>query len=91
MDYEKLIQEIDAEIERLRIVRDLLQGAEGTKSLGRRKSAPATKASHKTIKRTMSPEGRKRVAEAQKKPWAMVKKRKTKNGGTGDGGYGIRV
>jgi hypothetical protein len=37
----------------------------------------------------MSPEARKRIAEAQKKRWAVAKKSRVKGGGTGDGGYGI--
>jgi hypothetical protein len=88
MDYTKLIEEIDAEIERLVQVRQLLQVVEGVKSPAKRKNASGAKPAHVSIKRTMSPEGRRRVAEAQRKRWAAQKSKA--DGGTGDGGYGIR-
>jgi hypothetical protein len=89
MDSAKILAAIDAEIEKLQQVRDLLQEVKGSKTSVERKSVPGAKASRKTVKRSMSPEARKRVAEAQKKRWAVAKKSRAKGGSTGDGGYGI--
>jgi hypothetical protein len=64
---EAILLQIDAEIERLTKARALL-------STSLNGNAQAEKAKLKTGKRTMSPEGRARVATAQRARWAKVKK-----------------
>ena len=68
MAIESVLNEIDAEIARLQEVKRLLSTAETKPG---RKTATAAK---KRSKRTLSPEARARIAEAQKKRWAAVKK-----------------
>ena len=74
MDTQEIITHIDAEIARLHQVKGILSGTTTTKSkLGRPKTG------HKVVapiaaKRPMSPEGRARIAAAQKKRWAKAKK-----------------
>ena len=68
MAIESILNEIDAEITRLQEVKKLLSSAE-TKP-GKKSATPAKKGS----KRTLSPEARARIAEAQKKRWAAAKK-----------------
>jgi hypothetical protein len=87
MDRFEILAAIDAELERLRRVRELLQETEGAKSRVKQKKAPEAK---RRRRRTLSPEGLKRIAEAQRRRWAMAGKNKAKGGGgTGDGGYGF--
>jgi hypothetical protein len=78
MAIDSVIAQIDAEIARLTQVRSLLAST-GTTSVtargGKAKKAPAKTAARK--KRTLSPEARKRIAEAQRKRWA-AQKAKTK-------------
>lgn len=62
MDKAKLLEEIKKEIARLQKVVELLEGDGGTSTSGRRKRKP------------MSPEGRAKIAAAQKARWAKVKK-----------------
>lgn len=65
-----ILEAIDEEIARLREVRALLVQnvvPASTKKSGR-------KAAKKTTKRTMSPEGRAKIAEGQRKRWAAAKK-----------------
>lgn len=69
MDTESIINQIDAEIGRLREVRAFLSG---DKVAVKKSVAPAKKA--KRRRRTMSPEARKRIADAQRKRWAAVKR-----------------
>jgi hypothetical protein len=82
MDTTVLVAEIDAEIDRLQKVRALLTAQTASPKRGR---PPATKP--KTLatsfgfgkntasrKRTMSAEGRARIAAAQKARWAKAKK-----------------
>jgi hypothetical protein len=68
METSKLLAEIDAEIARLQQARALLNGKEVKRQPGR----PAKKTTAK--KRTMSAEGRARIAAAQKARWANAKK-----------------
>ncbi len=80
MDFNRVIQEIDAEISRLQHARTVLTGGGTTRSAGRPKAAsvkqkaavPAAKT--KKRKRRLSPEGRKRIADAMRKRWAERKK-----------------
>jgi hypothetical protein len=74
MSLDHLLSSIDAEISRLQRARTLLAG-NGT---GTRNTSSRLTASHvpKTArrKRVLSAEGRKRIAEAQRKRWAAQKK-----------------
>jgi len=75
MSISTLLSQIDAEIARLQQARALLSGTTAPKKRGRKpgatvKAAPAKKAK----KRTMSAEGRARIAAAQKARWAAQKK-----------------
>lgn len=71
METKQMLAAIDEEISRLTHARNLLTGREvGT---GRRsgKSAPSKTLG---VKRVLSPEARKRIADAQRKRWAAQKK-----------------
>ncbi len=80
MDFHRLIHEIDSEISRLQQARALLTGEPTKRGPGR----PKTTATHKVAptasskpakrKRRLSPEGRKRIADAMRKRWAERKK-----------------
>jgi len=69
---ESILAEIDSEIARLTQVRSLLAGS---RSISSSSSAnKSTKAPGKRRKkRVLSPEARKRIAEAQRKRWAAQK------------------
>jgi hypothetical protein len=69
VDVKDILVEIDAEISRLQQARALL-GGEAAPKRGddKRKSASGPK------KRKLTPEGRKRIAEAMKRRWAERKK-----------------
>ncbi|MES2392621.1 MAG: hypothetical protein V4555_13330 [Acidobacteriota bacterium] len=82
MDVSKILSEIDAEIARLQQARSAIIGLGGGTALavkpkrGRPKgsvNAPKTAKPAKR-KRKLSPEGLKRIQEAQKKRWAEVRK-----------------
>ena len=68
---------IDKEIARLQQARNILAGDGETETRGRRVAKqPAKKrapAAAKGTKRVLSPEARKRIADAQKKRWAAQK------------------
>ena len=74
MTIDSIIAEIDSEIARLTQARNLLAAA------GKTKSAPATSRRAKPSaakkggkRRTLSPEARKRIADAQRRRWAAQK------------------
>lgn len=67
MNVPELLSAIDSEIGRLQQVRAILARG-GMSGGGKRPGRPAGK------KRTMSAEGRARIAEAQRKRWAKQKK-----------------
>ena len=73
-----IIAEIDAQIAKLQQARSLLVGTQSEHTgRGRPKgSKNATKSAtpKKTTKRKLSPEGRKRIADAMKKRWAERRK-----------------
>ena len=71
MSNESIIAAIDAEIDRLEKVKALLASSDGMKRPTRKK-----RAAKKAAKRVLSPEARKRIADAQKRRWAAVKKAK---------------
>lgn len=80
MTTEEILQHIDAEISRLTAARDLVAGTTLTKvSRSPRKSGlAALKPRAIRAKRVISPEGRARIAAAQKLRWAKQKRAKTK-------------
>ncbi len=69
MDVKDILVEIDAEISRLQQARELLSGG-ATKKRGPAKGKLVTAPK----KRKLTPEGRKRIAEAMKRRWAERKK-----------------
>ncbi len=83
MEVSRIISEIDAQIAKLQQARALLQGstaAEPQKKAGRGRprknplAAAAAKPAATKGKRTLSPEARKRIADAQKRRWAERRK-----------------
>jgi hypothetical protein len=87
MDVSKIIAEIDAKIASLQQARTVLVGLDESapvvavpkKKRGRPKgSTNAVKAAVKPVKRkrNLSPEGRKRIAEAMKRRWAERRAKK---------------
>jgi hypothetical protein len=73
MSLESVITSIDAEIERLENARTLLAGV-GTVTHG--KVTTSSTSATKARKRTLSAEGRRHIADAQRKRWAKQKKGK---------------
>jgi hypothetical protein len=71
MQTNDIIAEIDAEISRLQQAKALLSGTTLKRSPGRASAAPA---STTAVKRVLSPKARARIAAAQKKRWAKVRK-----------------
>jgi hypothetical protein len=71
MTRETIVAAIDEEINRLEKVRALLQGSGGSKLLGGLSGIRK--------KRYLSPEARKRIADAQKRRWAKQKKQTNSN------------
>ena len=81
MDVNRIVSELDTEIARLQQIRAALSGVASKASTpdaprrGRPKgSKNATSAAPVAKKRQLSPEGRKRIAEAMKKRWAERRK-----------------
>jgi hypothetical protein len=79
----RIISEIDAQISKLQQARALLAGTvtPATRTgpgrpKGSKKAAPASAAPRK---RKLSPEGRKRIADAMKKRWAERRKQNAKS------------
>jgi hypothetical protein len=83
MDVGRILSEIDAEIARLQQARAALTaiGASGTVAAARRgrPKGSVNKKSAKPRKRNLSPEGRKRIAEAMKRRWAERRAATTKS------------
>ncbi len=73
----RIIAEIDAQIAKLQQARELLAGVESVAV----KTAPGKSQSKKPTpnagKRKLTPEGRKRIAEAMKRRWEEHRKKKT--------------
>jgi hypothetical protein len=88
VEVNRIIAEIDSQISKLQQARSLLAGtttSAGATGRGRPKgskntasAAPATSAKT-TRKRKLSPEGRKRIADAMKKRWAERRKQNAKS------------
>ncbi len=82
MEVSRIIAELDAQISKLQQARALLAGATAPAARtgpGRpkgSKNAPAATAAPR--KRKLSPEGRKRIADAMKKRWAERRKQNAK-------------
>ncbi len=76
MSIETIVQEIDAEIARLVQVRALL--ASTGKVAAKLATVKVDKAPKTRKKRVLSPEARKRIADAQKKRWAAVRSKAKK-------------
>ncbi|MBB6143646.1 hypothetical protein HNQ77_001595 [Silvibacterium bohemicum] len=66
-----LIAAIDEEISRLMKARALLAGSNGSSGMPGRKPVTLTAT---RVKRNLSPDARKRIADAQRRRWAAVKK-----------------
>ena len=75
MEVSRIIAEIDLQISKLQQARDLLSGttARVSKGPGRPKGSKNAKPAA-THKRKLSPEGRKRIADAMKRRWAERRK-----------------
>lgn len=83
MEVSRILAEIDAQIAKLQQARALLAGSESTnaivkKAVGRPRKSAGTTATRQAPaagrKRNLSPEARKRIADAQKKRWAERRK-----------------
>lgn len=75
MEVSRILEEIDAQIAKLQQARELLSGsaAKVRKGRGRPKGSKSAKPAAPR-KRKISPEGRKRIAEAMKRRWAERRK-----------------
>ncbi len=75
MGVSSILEEIDREIAQLHQARALLAGG-GKAATPKKEKAAAATAAKKSVKkkRNLSPEGRKRIAEAVKRRWAEQKK-----------------
>ena len=73
MGVSEILSQIDKEIAQLQHARALLAG-KASSATKKTKTPPATAKPAKKKKRNLSPEGRKRIAEAVKKRWAEQKK-----------------
>ena len=81
MEVSRIIAEIDAQISQLQQARALLAGtAAPAPRTGRGRPKGSKNASSATTprKRKLSPEGRKRIADAMKKRWAERRKQNAK-------------
>jgi len=83
MEVIKIIAEIDAQISKLQQARELLAGTTSKtgKGPGRPKGSKNSKPAPSTAtprKRKLSPEGRKRIADAMKRRWAERRKQAAK-------------
>lgn len=80
MEVSRIIAEIDAQISKLQQARALLAGTIHVASAGRGRPKGSKNAASATPhkKRKLSPEGRKRIADAMKKRWAERRKQNAK-------------
>jgi hypothetical protein len=83
MAIENIIAQLDSEIARLQHVRNLLSATgkvdariTAVKDKPAKKTRDKAKAATKTVKRILSPEARKAIADAQRKRWAAQKAKK---------------
>lgn len=87
MEVSRIIAEIDAQISKLQQARALLAGTTAPaarngrgrpKGTNKKTAAAAAPAAAPARKRKLSPEGRKRIADAMKKRWAERRKQAAK-------------
>ena len=78
MEVSRIISEIDAQISKLQQARALLAGTTPAAGRGRPKGSKNGSAAAAPRKRKLSPEGRKRIADAMKKRWADRRKQNAK-------------
>jgi hypothetical protein len=86
VEVSRIIAEIDAQISKLQQARALLAGVttsaarngRGRPKGSKNTAAAAAPATTPTRKRKLSPEGRKRIADAMKKRWADRRKQNSK-------------
>jgi hypothetical protein len=84
VEVSRIIAEIDTQIKKLQQARALLADTTHTsrtgpgRPKGSKKAAPAAPAAAAPRKRKLSPEGRKRIADAMKKRWAERRKQSSK-------------
>ena len=78
MEVNRIIAEIDAQISKLQQARALLSDASSPARSG--PGRPKGAANSPKRKRNLSPEGRKRIADAMKKRWAERRKQKAAKG-----------
>lgn len=77
MNNNDILAAIDAEISKLQQVRSLLAASSNPEAIlaKRGRGRPKKTATEpKAVKRVLSPEARKKIADAQKKRWAAAKK-----------------
>ncbi len=77
MNTKSLISEIDAQIAKLEEAKTVLLGLDSSPTKGKRgrpKGSGTKKAAAPKKRRKMSPEGRAKIAAAQRKRWAAAKK-----------------
>ena len=84
MEVSRILAEIDAQISKLQQARALLAGTSTTAARSGRGRPKGNKKSTATApatarKRKLSPEGRKRIADAMKKRWAERRKQNAKS------------
>jgi hypothetical protein len=84
MEVSRIIAEIDAQISKLQQARELLAGttSKAGKGPGRPKGSKNAKVASPAVatrKRKLSPEGRKRIADAMKRRWAERRKQAAKS------------
>jgi hypothetical protein len=77
MQLSKILAEIDIEISRLEQARALLAG-DSSSAKTRTRSIEADSSVKRKKKRNLSPEGRKRIAEAVRRRWELQKKSASK-------------
>jgi hypothetical protein len=85
VEVSRIIAEIDAQISKLQQARTLLSGISTPavrngrgRPKGSKKTGAAASAATPARKRKLSPEGRKRIADAMKKRWAERRKQNAK-------------
>jgi hypothetical protein len=73
MAIDSILAQIDEEIAKLTQIRDLLSSGFPTKKSGGLKVKKASEKAKTKKRRVLSPEARKRIADAQRKRWATQK------------------
>lgn len=79
MAIDSILAQIDAEIARLKEVRSLLVGSGKTATTAKTQRRNQSATAKGTRARVLSPEARKRIADAQRKRWAAQKSKSKKD------------